>query len=383
MSLPDLVIIGFTLVMAVWGYYQGLLVGALSLVGFAGGAFVGSRVGPLLLEEGARSPYAPLVTLLGALLVGGVLATIGETLGRTLKARLSGRLGALDGIGGGLLMAAVGLLLAWIAGAAFLQAPGARTLRSDIQRSEILQALNRTLPSSGPVLNTLARFDPFPEIDAPRPEDLRPPPPGIARDPDVEAAGQSVVRVLGTACGLAVQGSGWVAGDGLVVTNAHVVAGQDDTAIQIAGEGSQLDAEVVHFDPRNDLAVLSSSGAEGVPALDLHDSARTGTPAAILGFPLDGPFAIRPGRLGDTVTATTQNAYGRGSIRREITQVRGQVESGNSGGPAVDGAGRVVTTIFASATSGAERLGYGVPDAIVSKALSQAGGPVDTGPCVA
>ena len=382
MTLPDLIIIGFALVMAVWGYYQGLLVGALSLVGFAGGAFVGSRVGPLLLEQGARSPYAPLVTLLGALLVGGILATIGETLGRTLKARLSGRLGALDGIGGGFLVAAVGLLLVWIAGAAFLQAPGARALRDDIQRSAILQALNRTLPPSGPVLNALARFDPVPEIDAPIP-DLRPPPPGIARDADVEAAGQSVVRVLGTACGLAVQGSGWVAGDGLVVTNAHVVAGQDDTTIQIAGEGPRLDADVVHFDPRNDLAVLRSSGAEGAPPLELESSARAGTPAAILGFPLDGPFAIRPGRLGATVTATTQDAYGRGQVRREITQVRGKVESGNSGGPVVDGEGRVVTTIFASATSGADRVGYVVPDALTARALSQAAGPVDTGPCVA
>ena len=72
----------------------------------------------------------------------------------------------------------------------------------------------------------------------------------------MRAARASVVRVLGTACGLGVQGSGWVAGNGLVVTNAHVVAGQDDTTVQIGGAGERLDAQAVHFDPRNDLAIL-------------------------------------------------------------------------------------------------------------------------------
>jgi hypothetical protein len=382
MTAVDLIIVAFALVMAVWGYYQGLLVGALSLVGFVAGAFAGSRLAPVLLEEGARSPYAPVVTLLAALLVGGVLAAVGETIGRTLKRRLSGRLGAIDGVGGALLVAAVGLLLAWIGGAAFLQAPGARAVRDDIQRSRILQVLNSTLPPSGPVLNALARFDPLPEIDAPQAR-LAPPPPGIARDPDVEAAGGSVVRVLGTACGLAVQGSGWVADDGVVVTNAHVVAGQDDTTVEVAGEGPRYDAEAIHYDPRNDLAILSVAGIEGVPALGLDDSARPGTPAAVLGFPLDGPFAIEPGRLGDTVTARTQDAYGRGSFRRQITQLRAPVESGNSGGPMVDAQGEVVTTIFAASTGGRGASGYGVPDSIVAEALAGPARPVSTGPCAA
>jgi S1-C subfamily serine protease len=322
------------------------------------------------------------VTLLAALLVGGLLATIGETIGRTMKRRLSGRLGAIDGIGGAVLVAAVGFLLAWIGGAAFLQAPGARDFRDDIQRSEVLQVLNRTLPPSGPVLNALARFDPLPEIDAPRAK-LAPPPSGIARDPEVEAAAGSVVRVLGTACGLAVQGSGWVADDGIVVTNAHVVAGQDDTTVQVAGEGTRFDAEAIHYDPRNDLAVLSAPAVEGVPALALNGSAEPGTPAAVLGFPLDGPFTIEPGRIGDTVTASTQDAYGRGSIRREITQLRAMVQSGNSGGPMVDEQGEVVTTIFAASTGGEGGAGYGVPDSIVADALAGPARPVDTGPCAA
>jgi len=380
MEAVDLIIVGFAVVMAVWGYAQGLVVGALSLVGFAGGAFLGSRLGPVVLEEGARSPYAPVVTLVAALVLGGVLATGGEAIGFRLRRRLGGRLGALDGIGGAALVGCVGLGLAWIAGAAFQQAPGARELRDDIQRSQILASLNETLPPTGPFLNALARFDPFPRVDAPAP-DVKPPPPEIARDPQIRDAGASVVKVVGTACGLGVQGSGWVAGDGIVVTNAHVVAGQEDTGVLVQGEEPRYDADVIFFDPRNDVAVLRSSGIEGVPALPFDNGAEPGTPAAILGFPEDGPYDVRPGRLGETITARSQDAYGRGPIRRQITTLRGDVRSGNSGGPMVDGDGEVVTTIFAAAVGAGEKGGYGVPDPIVERALQQADGPVDTGPC--
>src|SRR3954454_15217597 len=120
--------------MAVWGYMQGLIVGALSLAGFVGGAFVGSRVGPLLLSEGSHSPYAPLFALSGALLLGGLLASGLER----IRARLRNGpwmpgLGALDGLLGGLLSMAIGLGLAWLAAAVVLQTPGLRELRADVQ----------------------------------------------------------------------------------------------------------------------------------------------------------------------------------------------------------------------------------------------------------
>lgn len=381
MTFLDLVIIGFALAMALWGFTQGFLVGALSLLGFVGGAFLGSRLGPVLLAEGSASPYAPLVTLVAALAVGGVLATVAETVGRRLKTQLGDRLGVLDGLGGALLLTCLGLLLAWIAGSVALQTPGVGNARRDIQRSAILTALNETLPPSGPVLNALARFDPFPEIDAPVP-DLRPPPRGIARDADVRAAADSVVRVLGTACGLSVQGSGWIAGDGIVVTNAHVVAGQDDTTVQLGGEGARYDAQAIHYDPRNDLAILRAPGLAGLaPPLELSEG-DPGTPAAVVGYPLNGPLARKPGRVGQTIQVESQDAYGRGPVRRRMTQLRAQVRSGNSGGPMVDGEGRVVTTVFA-ATQGGAPGGYGIPDPIVADALGGTGGPVGTGPCTA
>jgi Trypsin-like peptidase domain/Colicin V production protein len=376
----DWIIVVFTGLMAIWGYAQGLIVGALSLLGFAGGAFLGSRFGPMLLEQGSRSPYAPLFALVGALMVGGVLASALELLGFHLRRRVGDRLGVLDGLGGAVLVGCLGLGLAWIGGAVALQTPGARELREPIQQSTILRELNSRLPPSGPILQALARFDPFPEIEGPRP-DVAPPTAKIARDPQVRAAGASVVRVLGTACGLGVQGSGWVAGDGVVVTNAHVVAGQDDTTVQLRGEGARIDAEAIWFEPRNDLAILRADGLSGAPALRLNEAAAAGTPAAVLGFPENGPYDVRPGRLGQTSTVVTQDAYGRGPVRRSITSLRGLVRSGNSGGPMVDARGRVVTTIFAATVADGGQSGFGVPDSVVRRALGRAGGPVGAGPC--
>ena len=367
--------------MAFWGYSQGLIVGALSLAGFAGGAVLGARVAPLLLEQGAKSPYAPLVTLICAAVIGGIFASGLEVLGFQLRSRIGRRAGALDGFGGAVLLVCLALGIAWIAGAFALHTPGARELRRDVQESEILQRLNAALPPSGPILNALARFDPLPEITGPT-SDVKPPDSKIARDPDVQAASDSVVRVLGTACGLGVQGSGWIAGDGVVVTNAHVVSGQDDTTVQLEGAGPEHDADVVLFDVTNDIAILRSSGVSGAPALPMNAGASPGTSAAILGFPENGSYDVQPGRLGPTVTANTQDAYGRGPVRRRITTLRGLVRHGNSGGPVVDGRGRVVTTVFASAASGSSKEGYGVPDSLVRSALDKAEGPVDTGPCV-
>src|SRR5919108_1004797 len=359
---------------------QGLIVGALSLGGFVGGAFVGSRVSPLLLAEGSHSPYAPLFALIGALFLGGLFASGLEVLGFHLRYRLGERLGVLDGVGGAGLLACLGLGLAWVVGAVALQTPGARELREPIQRSAILRELNEVLPPSGPILQALARFDPLPEISGPQAR-VAPPNSAIARDPEVRAAGGSVVKLLGTACGLGVEGSGWVAGNGLVVTNAHVVAGQSDTTAQLGGQGPRYDTDPVWFDPTNDVAILRVSALASVRALGLNEGAKPGTSGAILGFPENGPYDVEPARLGNTSAVTTQNAYGEGPVRRSITNLRGLVRSGNSGGPVVDGNGRVMTTVFAASISDGGQTGFGVPDSTVRNALSRVRGVVDTGPC--
>jgi Trypsin-like peptidase domain/Colicin V production protein len=382
MTAIDWIIVVVAIGFGVWGYGHGLIVGALTLAGFAGGAVLGSRVGPTLLEGGSESPYAPLTALLGGLILGALFAVTMEGLAQGLRTRFVRRPagGVVDAVGGSVLFAALALGLAWVFGAVALHTPGARDLRSAVQESAILRGLNELLPPSGPVLNVLNRIDPTPEVRGPEAK-VAAPDAKIARDPEVRAAADGVVRVLGTACGLGVAGSGWVAGPGVVVTDAHVVAGQDDTTVQVRGEGPRLDAEAIWYDPRNDLAILRAPGVSGVPRLRLYVNAAPGASAAILGFPEDGPYDVRPGRLGQTSNVISQDAYGRGPVRRSITSVRGLVRSGNSGGPVVDAAGRVVTTIFAASVSDGGQSGFGVPDSIVREALGRAEGPVDTGPC--
>ncbi len=373
----DWVILGAVVLLALFGWAQGFVAGILALAGFAAGAWLGTRVAPLVLDGGRESQWAPAFALIGALVAGGVLAASFEGVGARLRARFSSpAFAAVDGALGAALTACVGLLIAWVLGAVALQA--GPDIRRDVQRSTILRQLNALLPPTGPLLNTLRALDPFPRIDGP---EARVPPPraAIARDPEVAAARDSVVKILGTACGVGVEGSGWVAARGVVVTNAHVVAGQDDTRVLRRGVEPSLSAQAIHFDPRNDLAVLRVDGLEA-PALEVAREAKSGTSAAILGFPLNGPYDVRPGRLGETREVVSQDAYGRGPVRREIVSLRGAVRSGNSGGPMVDGAGRVVTTIFAATVSG-PRGGYGVPNAVVRDALAGPGGAVDTGPC--
>jgi hypothetical protein len=375
----DWIIVALVTLLALFGYGQGFLVGALSLAGFAAGAFLGSRFGPELLADGSRSPYAPVFALGGAVLVGGLLALGLETIGRALRSALVlPGLGVLDGLLGGVLAGIVGLGLAWVIGAVALQTPGARGLRRDVQKSTILSALYDALPPAD-LLNLLARFDPFPRIEGPSP-DVSPPDRGVARDPDVRAAGASVVRITGTACGLGVEGSGWVAGPGVVVTNAHVVAGQDDTVVQVAGAGPRLDADAVAYDPRNDVAVLRVEGLDA-PALEVVREPAAGTAGAILGFPQNGPYDVRAARIGATSTVRSQDSYGRGPISRPMTMIRGLVRSGNSGGPVVDRDGRVLTTVFAATVGGPVRGGYGVPNSEVREAIAGARDVVGTGPC--
>jgi S1-C subfamily serine protease len=366
----DWVIVVFTALLALYGYMQGFIVGALSLAGFAIGAFLGTRLAPLILPGGSRSQYAPLFGLLGALLAGGVLASGLEGLAMHARAalRLPG-LRAVDGLLGAVLTACVGLGIAWIIGAIAVQSAGSENLRTDIQRSAILRGLNELLPPSGPILHALSRFDPLPSVRGPA-ADVPAPQRGILASPAVRDARRSVLRVVGTACGLGIEGSGWVAASGLVVTNAHVIAGETDTVVQIGGASPGLPAHAVAFDPHDDIAILRVAALHE-PALKLEPNPRSGTAAAILGYPLDGPFDAEPGRIGETQVVNTEDAYGNGPIQRSITSLRGRVRPGNSGGPMVDAAGRVVATVFAAITGAGDgsRGGFAIPNALVGTQL--------------
>ena len=384
MSKVDWLIVAFTVLLAMYGYAQGFIVGALSLLGFGIGAFLGTRLAPLILPGGSHSQYAPLFGLVGALLAGAVLASGFEGVGARARRILHiPGLRTVDGLLGGALTASVALGIAWIVGAIAFQSTNSLVLKRDIQSSTILKGLNELLPPSGPILHALARIDPLPSVRGPA-ANVSPPPPGIARAPAVKGASGSVVKVLGTACGLGIEGSGWVAGPHLVVTNAHVVAGESDTTVQVDGTPPGLNADVIDFDSHDDVAVLRVPGLH-VPALRMAANPQAGTPAAILGFPLDGSFDVEPGRIGQTETVSTEDAYGNGPVLRSITALRGRVRPGNSGGPMIDAHGHVVATVFAAITgSPTGEGGFAVPNALVSTQLARARGhvhSVPTGPC--
>jgi S1-C subfamily serine protease len=373
----DWLIVGVVIVLALFGWAQGFVAGAFALIGFAAGAWLGMRLGPLVLSDGRRSPWAPAFGLIGAICAGAVLAIGLEGFGARLRGRLrSSAVTAADGLAGAALTACVGLGIAWILGVLALASGG--DARREVQRSAILRQINAVLPPTGGLIDALQRLDPFPRIDGP---EARVPAPsrGIAHTRGVRAARVSVVRVLGSACGLGVEGSGWVAAPGVVVTNAHVVAGQRDTRVLRGGRQPGLDARAIVFDPHNDVAVLRVPGL-GAPALHLAHNPRVGTAAAILGFPRNGPYDVRAGRLGQTREVIADDAYGRGPVRRLIASLRGAVRSGNSGGPMVDAAGQVVGTVFAATTSG-PRGGFAVPNSVVRADLRRAGRTVSTGPC--
>lgn len=375
MTVVDWVALGLVLLAALGGAVQGLVWSGLSLAGLIAGAFLGGRLAPVLLTNGSSSRYAPVVALAAA--VG--LAVAFEVIGSTIGARIRGRerrrqVRLLDSSGGVLAGALIGLAVVWVLGAMALQLPGQADLRRAVQRSAVIQRLNSIVPPRR-LLNALARIDPFPNFAGP-PVPTQPPDPRVLSKPGVRAAAPSVVRVLGTACGLGVEGSGWVAARGLVVTAAHVVAGEEDTTV-VPSTGGALGADVIAFDSHDDVAVLRVQGLDVAP-LRLTDP-RRGASVAIVGYPLNGPLDATAGRIGSTATVVALDAYGRGPTRRVVTSLSGTVQHGNSGGPAVDASGGVQSTVFAARAGGGG--GYGVPASVVRRDLATAAGPVPTGPC--
>jgi len=277
----------------------------------------------------------------------------------------------------GVLLTGATVGFVWLVGALALHGPVTAEVRRDARHSLILRSLDDVLPPSKSVIEALRRIDPAPTITG-RVTPVAPPDPAIAADPDVRRAGRSVVRVLGTACGLGVEGSGWVVAPGVVVTNAHVLAGVEDASV-VTRDGGSLAASAVGYDTRNDLALLRIGGT--LPALAIAAEARRGIPGAVLGYPLNGPYAVVAARLGETREVISEDSYGRGPVRRTLASLRGSVRSGNSGGPLVDSRGRVLGTVFAATTTG-PRGGFAIPNAVVRNALQNASStPVETGPC--
>jgi S1-C subfamily serine protease len=364
-STADWVVIAVVAIAGLYGISTGFLRGAFSLAGFAFGAYFGARLAPLILSDG--SPYVPIVALSGAILLGTLMRGLAGVLAGVVRTSIGVIPGMrlLDRFAGLVLGLVAGVFLCWAIGAVLLYVPGETELRRSVQRSTILSEINDVFPPER-LLEELERVDPIGVFLGP-PAIVAPPEKGLAKDPDVVRASTSVVRVTGIACGLGVEGSGWVATRGLVVTNAHVVAGILQPRVDTAG-GRAFASTVVAFDVANDLAVLRVSGL-GARPLPVAAPER-GAAIALVGYPRNGPLTRTPARLGGTAEVLSRDAYGRGPVRRQVTAIRGAVEPGSSGGPGIDAQGRVRTTVFARRPR--ETGGYGIPIALVQKLVAQA-----------
>jgi S1-C subfamily serine protease len=350
---------------ALSGLRRGLVATAFSLAGLAAGAVIGARLAPQFLHGGSSSPYTPLAGLIGAVVGATVLQTLASIVGSFARGSLLvvPPLRMLDAVGGLFAGAALGLATVWVAGAVLLQLPGQTSLRRDAQRSLILQRLNRIAPPST-VLRAFARIDPFPQIVGPAPPGV-PPDRRVLTSAAVRDARPSVVRITAVACGLGVEGTGFFVEPHVVATAAHVVAGASDVEVGAAA------ARVVAFDKGQDVALLRVGRSE--PPLELA-TPQPGTAIAILGYPENGPFDARPGRVG-----TTADVLVNGSLR-EVTALSGLVRHGNSGGPVVDAAGGVQGMVFAARVGSSG--GYAVPTQVLENTLRRPHAkPVSTGSC--
>ena len=377
MSLVDLLVVLWLGVSAASGFFRGLVAQTMSFVGIVAGLVAGAWIAPHLLAGGNDNEWVPVASLVGAA-AGAVLAGF-------LSARAAGTVYALlarrpfllraDRIGGAVAGALVGLALAWAAAVLLLQQP-ALGLRRSVQDSAILPALLSAVPPE-PVLRAIDRVDPLPVLPMLAPRSLPPPDPSVARSPAARAAEASVVRVEGTACGLGVQGSGWVVQAEIVATNVHVVSGEKDTRVLVNGSSS-VRGTIVHLDAGNDVALLRVPGLRAAP-LPATSSGDYPRPAVVLGYPGGGPLVATAATVGSPRTVIAPDAYDRGLGPRRVVPLRGAVRKGESGGPVLDAGGEVVGMIFGGARDG--RGGFAIPVDVVVRALDGPLRPVDVGPC--
>ena len=369
---------------AIWGYWAGFA-RALPVLGFAAGAAAGALAVPLLLNKGQESEWALVFAVPAALIFGGLAGALVER--RTLKLRRRLRqIGVGSALGGAFIAAFSGLVAVWLLGAAFAQIG---TLRDRIEGSEVVGSLNEVLPPPGPAARKTQRlFDPLPIAAGPRPQ-IAAPDPALVDDREVNLAGESVVKlsVLRT-CGRSISGSGWFAAQGVVITNAHVVAASTLVSVQEQGGMDGSVGTVIHFDPTNDLAIVRVPDLLRVRPLALMGRPRAATAGAVIGFPA-GEHRIRESRIGETTDSNTASVttqelppeFPRALGGRELTPFRGDTGPGGSGGPIVDGRGRVLGTVAVSLPGFG---GYAVPNRHVRSALRNlaASGPaVSTGDC--
>jgi S1-C subfamily serine protease len=370
------------------GFRFGLAARALSWAGLA----IGTLVGVLFVDDIATALQSstPRTRLLGSLAFLFLVAVIGQTIGiagGTLlrrHVRLSGRMQVADRVAGAFAGVLAVLIGVWLLTPALSSAPGwpARAARG----SAIVRSVDSLAPSPPGSLATLGRLvgeAPFPDVFGLSTPDAGDPPTSGISSPIGQRIAPSVVRVEGRACDQIQQGSGFVAADEVVVTNAHVVAGEDGTEVFTA-DGDSLDGTVIAFDPDRDVAVLHVDDLSLDPLT--RADGQVDAVGSVFGYPRGGPEHESPARIVQRIIAKGTDIYRTGVTRRDVYVLAASLAPGDSGGPLVDTDGNVIGLAFAidpgNATT-AFALTRAEVDAVVDPALrARSRSAVDTGPCL-
>lgn len=385
MNVLDLLIVLMVVSAGVGGFRLGFLARALSWAGMALGIVLAARFLPTVLERFQRGqPSGKLMIAVGVMFGG---AFLGQAVGLLIGARAHLALPAtgrpLDRSAGavsGVLGVFVGI---WLLIPTLGAVPGDMSRLA--RQSVVLGFVDEVAPAPPDTLHALRRLvgeTSFPEVFSglDRAPDVGPPPAESGLDKaTLDRAVASSVQVEGPACGRIQEGSGFVVGDGLAVTNAHVVAGEDHTEL-LTPDGRRVDATVVYFDSDRDLALLSAPRLD-MPALALAD-AGPGDVGAVLGHPGGGPLDVSPYQVSDEVEAVGRDLYDRHSTRRQVLILAADLAPGDSGAALVSPAGDAVGVAFAIAPD-RPRTAYAL-DIVELQAALSAPRPaeVDTGRCL-
>lgn len=396
MSWVDLIVIALALIAGVSGWRHGMAVALLSFVGVLGGAVLGVRLAPLL-ASGIESPNTRIVV---SIVVVVLLVALGETtgvfFGRRIRDRITGeRSLRVDSTLGSVLQALTVVIAAWLV-ALPLASASFPVLASGVRGSEVLRVVDSVMPAGARALPDELRQildnSGFPQILSPFDEtpieEVGPPDAALASSPIVDEVAESVLKVRGRApsCQRALEGTGFVIGDGLVMTNAHVVAGTAEVGVEVVnrrGRTVELGGEVVLYDPAVDIAVLRIPDLDA-PTLEFRPQpAAVGEDAIILGYPLDGPFTASAAKVRQEITLNGPDIYDDNTVSRNVYTVRAVVRSGNSGGPMIDRDGRVIGVVFGAALDDSE-TGFVLTNVQVAASVNpqaRLGAEVDTGAC--
>jgi S1-C subfamily serine protease len=351
----DLLLILLTLAYGVSGYWQGFVTGASATVGLLIGGLLGIVVIPHLLGGFEPSVGLSLIALVTVLVTASVGQALGAYGGGWIRSHITWEpVRALDAVGGALLSMVAVLVVCWAIGYAV---SGARlpAIAEEVRESVVLDRVDEAMPNVADealsAFNEVVASDLFPRYIEPfameRIPDVEAPTARILSRPGVEAAEESVVKILGDAdeCDRSVEGSGFAYGPERVMTNAHVVAGVTDPTVE--ADGSTYDAEVVLYDSDLDIAVLEVDGLD-VESLEFDGRGEAGDSAAVLGYPEDGPYDAQPARIRAEQDLRSPDIYNEGTVQREVFSIRSLVRSGNSGGPLVSRRGEVYGVVFAA-----------------------------------